>query len=261
MVQSYKLYIRKTGFFRTPLKHSVGDINIKNLIERVNSFYFREKEEIIVFLLFFYIQISEQFYTIDEHNDYLFVELLPKKGRIIVYLEEKYFSVYLPFSINRNNDSFKITSREIKSLEISKHVLRILKSFFEKNICGEYRELTMVDLDAEIEDILEEYCKDNNLTLGITTSEICKLALELLKYDTSYVRFDIDYINCKEKDGSLGDKFYKHPPFHLDTDYRDLPSYKIGIDSKFKESEFKDLFDEQSDCHFIKKSFKPQRRL
>ena len=52
MAQSYKLYIRKTDFFRTPLKHSVGDIDIKNLIERVNSFYFREKEEILVFYYF-----------------------------------------------------------------------------------------------------------------------------------------------------------------------------------------------------------------
>ena len=107
------------------------------------------------------------------------------------------------------------------------------------------------------EDIYKDYCEDNGI---VTTNKdvIEKLLIELLEYESSYIRFDIDFKNCRDDKGEMTDeRIGVHPPYHFDTDFRDSVSFKIGMDHQLAEEDFKSIFFSDEDCLFIKKGYKP----
>jgi len=115
-----------------------------------------------------------------------------------------------------------VKTRE-ERISIDIHVLRILKIFWGKLIVEENLEKTILNYIATVEDIHGEYVRDNKCNCNLDDVE--KALFELLEYDSSYIRFDIDYER---------EKYYTHPLFHFDTDYRDYISYKIGLDRKIE---------------------------
>ncbi|HEM6403373.1 TPA: hypothetical protein U2D33_001531 [Streptococcus suis] len=252
-----RYYLIDEKFLRSPLQETPHTFGLKSKLDKLNNLHFKEKIVVIDFLLYVYIQFLEN--KVQErrtHNKFSF-EILKKQHRLVLFSEEKFFSVALPFDILSNDDKFYFKSQKYKE-KITIESLRILKILFDRVII-ENLSLSLLDYAMIVEDIYNDYREDNGI---ITTSieSISNLLLELLEYDASYIRFDIDFKNCCNSDGEMtDDRVRVHPPFHFDTDFRDSVSFKIGLDFNLGEEGFTNLFLEDKDCLFIKKGYKPNK--
>lgn len=252
-----RYYLTDEKFLRSPLQETSQKFGLKSKLDKVNNLYFKEKIVVIDFLLYVYIQILENRLQKSYGYNKFSLEILKKQHRLIIFLEEKFFSISLPFDILLSNGKLYLKSQKYKE-EITIESLRILKILFDKVIIEDLS-LSLLDYAMIVEEIYKDYCEDNGI---ITTSveSISNLLLELLEYDSSYIRFDIDFENCLDSNGEMTDeRVCVHPPFHLDTDFRDSVSFKIGLDSNLGEEEFTNLFLEETDCLFIKKRYKPNK--
>ena len=143
-------------------------------------------------MLHIYIVLFEERYSGDIKDSGYSFEILKKQGRIIVFLKDKYFSVHLPFNIIFDEfDKISDVKTREERISIDIHVLRILKIFWGKLIVEENLEKTILNYIATVEDIHGEYVRDNKCNCNLDDVE--KALFELLEYDSSYIRFDIDY--------------------------------------------------------------------
>lgn len=246
----FYIHEKQSNFIRSSIVKNTCKTDIKKKLDKINNFHLKTKDEIIFFMLHIYIVLFEERYSGDIKDSGYSFEILKKQGRIIVFLKDKYFSVHLPFNIifDEFDKISDVKTREEK-ISIDIHVLRILKIFWGKLIVEENLEKTILNYIATVEDIHGEYVRDNKCNCNFDDVE--KALFELLEYDSSYIRFDIDYER---------EKYYTHPLFHFDTDYRDYISYKIGLDRKIDEKKFLDLLAKETDCQFIYIDKKPPKR-
>ena len=250
-----RYYLADEKFIRSPLKETPRTFGVKSKLDKVNNLHFKEKIVLIDFLLYVYIQILENKLQESRVQNKFSFEILKKQHRLVLFSDEKFFSVALPFGILSNNGKLYLKSPKYKE-EITIEALRILKILFDRIIIEDLS-LSLFDYVVIAEDIYKDYCEDNGI---ITTSKeiVEKLLLELLEYDSSYVRFDIDFENCRDDKGEMTvERIGVHPPYHFDTDFRDSVSFKIGIDYQLAEEEFKSIFFAEEDCLFIKTGYKP----
>lgn len=250
-----RYYLADERFIRSPLKETAQTFGVKSKLDKMNNLHFKEKIVIIDFLLYVYIQRLEKKLQQSRAQNKFSFEILKKQHRLVLFSEEKFFSVALPFNILSNNGDFYLKSSKYKE-EITIEALRILKILFDRIIIEDLS-LSLLDYAMLAEDIYKDYCEDNGI---VTTNKdvIEKLLLELLEYESSYIRFDIDFKNCRDEKGKMTDaRIGVHPPYHFDTDFRDSVSFKIGMDYQLVEEDFKSIFFADEDCLFIKKGYKP----
>ncbi|MCY7018017.1 hypothetical protein MK366_10250 [Streptococcus sanguinis] len=250
-----RYYLADEKFIRSPLKETARIFGLKRKLDKMNNLHFKEKIVIIDFLLYVYIQILEKKLQSSRTQNKFSFEILKQQHRLVLFSEEKFFSVALPFEILSNNGNFYLKSSKYKE-EITIESLRILKILFDRIIIEDLS-LSLLDYAILAEDIYKDYCEDNGI---VTTNKdvIEKLLLELLEYESSYIRFDIDFKNCRDEKGKMTDaRIGVHPPYHFDTDFRDSVSFKIGMDYQLVEEDFKNIFFADEDCLFIKKGYKP----
>ncbi|WP_251904851.1 hypothetical protein [Lactococcus lactis] len=248
-------YIYNTKIYRIDIDTVHADLSkmglkeyskkdILNITNRINSLYLREKSEILYLILFLYKKL------LDKESDYIEgkkvnfkFEFLKKKSRINIYLDNKYISLFMPFSILEKDEEFIIQSRMDSNLVIEANTLNILLKYFEKNIFMNYTSYHLLDQVEKLEEIYAEFLKEDITILPF--EDISKLCSELLYFDSSYLRFDIDLENSLRLDVSdqiIKERIYAHPPYHFDSDYRDAPSYKIGVDKCLNILDFSSLF-------------------
>lgn len=250
-----RYYLADEKFIRSPLKETARIFGLKRKLDKMNNLHFKEKIVIIDFLLYVYIQILEKKLQSSRTQNKFSFEILKQQHRLVLFSEEKFFSVALPFEILSNNGNYYLKSSKYKE-EITIESLRILKILFDRIIIEDLS-LSLLDYAILAEDIYKDYCEDNGI---VTTNKdvIEKLLLELLEYESSYIRFDIDFKNCRDEKGKMTDaRIGVHPPYHFDTDFRDSVSFKIGMDYQLVEEDFKNIFFADEDCLFIKKGYKP----
>ena len=250
-----RYYTIDRKFIRSPLQETSEAKFILKKLDKFNNFHFKDKAVIIDFLLYIYIQFLEDRLQVGTKPDHFSFELLKKQNRIVIFLDEKYFSISLPFDILVRNGVNYLKSRKYKE-EVLIESLRILKILFDKIIVEELS-LSLLDYAEYIEDIYKDYCEDNGI-VPVIPETIEKLLVELLEHDSSYIRFDSDFDNCKDDNGQMSqERFNVHPPYHFDTDFRDSVSFKIGIDSYVEEDTFKKIFFKDENCLFIRTGYIP----
>lgn len=193
-----KYYTIDSKFIRSPLKETSKVKILSRKLDKFNNFHFKDKAVMIDFLLYVYIQILKNSLQVGTKTGQFSFELLKKQNRIVIFLDEKYFSISLPFDILKKDGVNYLKSRKYKE-EISIESLQILKILFDKIIIEELS-LSLLDYAEYIEDIYKDYCEDNGTVLVIPET-IEKLLVELLEYDSSYIRFDSDFYNCKDDNG------------------------------------------------------------
>ena len=155
----------------------------------------------------------------------------------------KFFSISYPFSIEiDDDDNFHVWAMN-KSIEITPYFISLLRSlseqgwFDEKNMNNDlYGNIT------ELEEVLEEY--------GATYDELGFIILDLVNllrsFEVGYIRCDIeDHANFKKNSPHI------HPINHLDVNYSQHSTYKIGLKRKMDENIFFSLLDIESDCLYI----------
>lgn len=177
-----------------------------------------------------YIQIlllSMQILLLEDgsHNSNSKMKLcIDKMNRLFFYKQDKYFSIAFPFSVGiDDNNVGEIKTYLGKEIDFEKisSVLAILDNEQYKT----HKSLTNLDIDPDSIDIK-----------GITLLE------ELLLFEPCYVRYDYD---IKNQNGN------RHPLYHLDINYSQYGTFKLGLKNSINNSHFEDLHNTNTDCSFI----------
>lgn len=246
--------------------------DMKAIINRVNNYYFKNKTELIYIVLKLYLFIIDKKDLDDVKPVSFYFRFLIDKERIVLKTtdvdsdEIKITSFYSPFIFEDKHGHRILKSKFHNNREISTSELIILILYFEKSIFLECEKNSLLKQESIIEDIKNEMKSDgSDGYVDVDVEIVSQLVSELQFSDTSYLRYDIDLRNSlklDEKGKIKKDRIKYHPPYHIDSDYRINPSYKIGFNRKISEEEFLKLFQlDKCPAKIIVEEFKEYGRL
>ena len=150
--------------------------------------------------------------------------IVDKMSRLFFYKDNKYFSVAFPLTVITDDiEVTEITTYSGKKLDFVNisAIISILDSEYFKN------NPSLIDFPIE--------------PLSIEASGIYFLE-EILQFEPSYIRYDNDPIN---QNGKL------HPLNHLDINYSQYGTYKLGLQNTINDYYFENLQNTNTDCSFI----------
>lgn len=151
--------------------------------------------------------------------------VVDKMSRIFIHQEYKYFSISFPFIVLTDNENNVInittySGNKLDFLNISAIISILDNEFFKNNP-------SFVLFPFEPQSI--EYS-------GIYLLE------EIFQFEPSYIRYDHDPQNVNGK---------IHPLNHLDINYSQSGTFKLGLTEKITTDYFEKLQDINTDCAFI----------
>ena len=150
--------------------------------------------------------------------------VVDKMSRLFFYKEEKFFSISFPFIVLiEDNEIKEISSYSGKKLN-NKSISAIL-SIIE----SEQFKINPSLIDFYIE------------PTSIESSGVFLLE-EIFQFEPSYIRYDFDPENEK---GLL------HPLNHLDVNYSQHSTFKIGLKEAINQNYFEDMQNTNTECKFI----------
>lgn len=158
-------------------------------------------------------------------------------NRILIYEDDlkQVQSFHTPFVLKEINNEIIITlEKGFFQDKIDDCVISFLKTIF-KNINknqSNYNEFLESFMDTFAE-VIGNPSKEN---------DYWSLVLYLLSFDTGYLRYDND---VKNSNGRI------HPLDHLDINYDDMGTYKIGLYSRFSITDFENLFNKHIDSKYL----------
>lgn len=150
--------------------------------------------------------------------------MVDKMSRLFFYKDNKYFSVAFPLTIIIDNKNVtEITTYSGKKLDFVNisAIISILDSEYFKN------HPSLIDFPIE--------------PMSIEASGIYFLE-EIMQFEPSYIRYDNDPDN---QNGKL------HPLNHLDINYSQYGTYKLGLQNTIKGEYFENLQNTNTDCSFV----------
>ncbi|WP_395972963.1 hypothetical protein [Chryseobacterium cucumeris] len=151
--------------------------------------------------------------------------VIDKMSRLFFYKEKKYFSISFPFTVIYNEDqNIEINSysgKKIDNKSISAIISIVDSPEFKLN-----------------PSIIDFYIEPNN----IVDSNGLFLLEEIFMFEPSYVRYDNDPDN---ENGNL------HPLNHIDLNYSQYSTFKIGLNQNISEIYFENLHNIKTDCSFL----------
>lgn len=150
--------------------------------------------------------------------------VVDKMSRIFFYKTGKYFSIAFPFSVD-------ITDNKVR--EVTSYSGKILDN---KNISAIISILDSDEFKANLS-LIEFYIEPNSIE-----SDGIFLLEEMLMFEPSYIRYDIDAAN---QNGKL------HPLNHLDVNYSQYSTFKLGLTNEINELYFENIQDIKTDCLFL----------
>ncbi|EGM77883.1 hypothetical protein Rhein_1968 [Rheinheimera sp. A13L] len=201
---------------------------IDETIAKNISFAIRDKFDYAVLILNIVNSVKLS-YALNIKSGYGEICIITEKmRRVVCRLESKIFSVSLPFTVRFQDDSVLFESKTsgiIDSILVS-NALSVLNS----------EKLRSESCVAQLADLI--------IDMSYSKPELWSFLKELLFLEDSYLRFDHD---SKNENGSL------HPLNHLDVFYSNSATFKIGLHKKIESSDFIDILDVKTDCHFLQK--------
>lgn len=150
--------------------------------------------------------------------------IVDKMSRLFFYKEGKYFSISFPFSVDINNS--EVT-------ELTTYSGKIINN---KSISAIISILDSEEFQANLS-LIEFYIEPNSIE-----SDGIFLLEEMLMIEPSYIRYDVDVANQKGK---------LHPLNHLDINYSQYSTFKLGLAAPITELYFEDIQDIKTDCLFL----------
>lgn len=150
--------------------------------------------------------------------------VVDKMSRLFFYKEKKYFSISFPFTILLDGDNIaKLTSYTGKNLD-NKSISAVISILDNE----QFR------LNPSLIDF---YIEPNSIdSIGLFLLE------EIFQSEPSYVRYDYDPDNEKGK---------FHPLNHLDINYSQYSTFKLGFHQEIDQAYFENLQNIKTDCSFI----------
>ncbi|MGE6394962.1 hypothetical protein [Chryseobacterium scophthalmum] len=163
-----------------------------------------------------------------------FKVIIDKMSRLFFFNNQKYYTIYFPFTYVVDNGEISISYKNIVSIN-SKIISQLIEILNDSRFDSEHS----LDFVEPISEIESEY--DYKLWF---------LLKELLLIEDGYVRFDNDkesYLKAKKEK-----KEHTHPENHLDIFYTTGNTFKLGLNSLSKFDEFVDFLDLRTDCKYLK---------
>lgn len=151
--------------------------------------------------------------------------VIDKMSRLFIYQEQRYFSVAFPFTVltDTANNVINITTysgNRLDNLNISAIISILDNEYFRNNS-------SLVHFPFEPNSI--EYN-------GVSILE------EIFQFEPSYIRYDHDSANVKGK---------QHPIDHLDINYSQAGTYKMGLKKPITRKYFENLQNTNTDCSYV----------
>jgi hypothetical protein len=150
--------------------------------------------------------------------------VVDKMSRIFFFKTGKFFSIAFPFSAN-------IIDNEVK--ELTSYSGKILDS---KSISAIISILDSEEFKANLS-LIDFYIEPNSIE-----SDGIFLLEEMLMFEPSYIRYDVD---AENQNGKL------HPLNHLDVNYSQYSTFKLGLNNGINEMYFENIQDIKTDCLFL----------
>lgn len=175
------------------------------------------------------VRVARQLLLNDETEGYGSVAklklIIDKMSRVFLFQEGKYFSVSFPFTVLTDTDNNVINITTASGIKIDYMSISAIISILE----NEYFKLlpSLVSLSFEPNSI--EYS-------GIFILE------EIFQLEPSYIRYDHDPSNVNGK---------LHPIYHLDINYSQSGTYKLGLKNAITTSYFENLQDIKTQCSYV----------
>lgn len=133
----------------------------------------------------------------------------------------KHFSFIFPFNVSHTESgvNFKLNNREIV---IDLYTLEILSTLCKNNWFSDTNEenhdiLTFIE---SYEDLLYDFNIPEEME-----SDLWSVIKTLITFEPGYIRYDYDIDNYEE---------YVHPLHHIDVNYSDIGTFKLGFNNNIK---------------------------
>lgn len=191
----------------------------------------RDKKDIVLLLLDTLNILEFGGQIVDEIGH--IVIRIGKMSRVFYELNDKYFSIVFPFSIEKSNDAYTVHDT-VLDVEIDNKMISLMRAAIEKV------DFFNISIEAMLEYIYYEISDE-----GYTDKDVdnCyRMVLRLFTTELGYIRYDYDEIH---QNGNL------HPLNHLDINYSSKGSYKLGLKKRIEIEEFLDILDVQTECRYV----------
>lgn len=204
------------------------DFNIPKHTKEKIFFSIREKKDVIS-LLIETIKFIKASSHISENTDAKIIIISKSKmSRIFYILNNKYFSIIFPFRIEVNEEEYRFFLKDGTELtyEFLSKITELIKNevFFKT-----------------FEDFVNEIFDKNNTFLN--EEKIWDFMKEICFLEYGYLRYDYD---LEHENGNF------HPLNHLDINYSNRTTFKLGLSKEITTQEFVDMLDNTLERKFIK---------
>ncbi|WP_156118692.1 hypothetical protein [Paenibacillus sp. FSL P4-0081] len=178
-----------------------------------------------------------------------FIIKVDKMSRVFITLLEegqllKHYSFNFPFIIQQEDlpslESIRLISSKNR-IEIDTVLLSVLKSASASGWFSTDGEMSFNCLLGHYE-VLEEILKELEGTNDKYIDNVWLVMKELMLSEPGYLRYDYDQ---EHQNGRL------HPLHHLDVNYTNHITFKLGLSSAFEQNTFMDLLDLRTNCHYV----------
>ncbi|RAJ90073.1 hypothetical protein LX87_05502 [Larkinella arboricola] len=158
--------------------------------------------------------------------------IVDKMSRIVFSIENKYYSIVLPFYVYSDGDQIQFYYKhEAIDSKLLSNLITILKgdSFNSKN---------SLDFSDSVIDLENE------------NEMLWMILQDLILYEDGYIRYDVDeesYKKAKEEGCE-----HTHPLNHCDLFYSSNASLKLGLDRSLEVDEFIDVLNTRTNCKYLR---------
>lgn len=151
--------------------------------------------------------------------------IVDSMSRVFVFQEGKYFSVAFPFTVLTDLDNNVINITTASGSKIDYMSISAIISILD----NEYYQMIPSLVSHSFEPNSIEYS-------GIYVLE------EIFQLEPSYIRYDHDPTNVNGK---------IHPLYHLDINYSQQGTYKLGLENAISKSYFENLQNTNTECSYV----------
>lgn len=196
----------------------------------------RERKDCVLLLLDTLNMLDSSVPTGHENAKGKLIIKTDKMSRVFYFMENKYFSIFFPFSIEEKAEGVNAYSiyDVAQDREIDNRAISLLRIILDK-----------VDfINSTVENMLESIYYDMAQE-GYDSQDIecCwNILMRLFSTEFGYLRYDYD---IEHANGDL------HPLYHLDINYSSKCTYRLGLREKFLPEDFTDLVDVQTKCKYV----------
>ena len=159
---------------------------------------------------------------------------IDKMSRVIISEEDKMHSFHFPFSIKDEREALSVF---FKGRKIEPAMVSVLTSIFTSS-----NHSSLVAVLERFWNAIEE--------LGVSPNDedyLAALIMHLLAFEVGYLRFDHDPANQKDQ---------LHPLNHIDINYSNQATLKVGVTDKLSHENFIDILNVTTPCYTLKNTWK-----